>query len=619
MRPIRDYAVIGDCRTAALVSRDGSIDWLCWPRFDSPSIFAALLDESAGYWHLAPTMPFETVRSYIDDTNILQTRFQSPSGSAVLTDLMPVASEEAKRTLLTPDHEILRIIECEQGEIDVQMRLEPRPDYAGQPPSIRGAGRLGIKIETGEGLLVLRTDLPLEHVGASGVRASARLRAGERRYASLTFADEWPTILPPLGDWSQQAVTRSVSWWQQWVSRITYDGPARDAVVRSALVLKLLAYAPSGAVVAAPTTSLPERIGGDLNWDYRFCWLRDASLTVRALFGLGCVEEADAFIGWLLHSTRLTQPALRILYDVYGNMPDRERILKQLGGYYGSRPVRVGNAATEQLQLDVYGEVIDAVAHFVGTGGTLDRETQRMLSGFGEYVCKHWNEPDEGIWEPRSGKGHNTHSRVLCWTALDRLLQLHAKGYLRGAPVADFQRNRELIRNDVFERAWNKDIESYAARLDGDRLDASLLLLSWYGFEDARSYRMRKTYTRIQEHLGAGNGLLFRYRTADSPGEGAFGICSFWGAEYLALGGGTIEEAQTTLERLSGYANDVGLFAEEIDPQTGGALGNFPQAFTHVGLINTALSLARRLGGEKPLERTIPLRQPQPSERKARV
>jgi len=619
MRPIRDYAVIGDCRTAALVSRDGSIDWLCWPRFDSPSIFAALLDESAGYWRLAPIMPFETVRSYIDDTNILQTRFQSPSGSAVLTDLMPVASEEAKRTLLTPDHEILRIIECEQGEIDVQMRLEPRPDYAGQPPSIRGAGRLGIKIETGEGLLVLRTDLPLEHVGASGVRASARLRAGERRYASLTFADEWPTILPPLGDWSQQAVTRSVSWWQQWVSRITYDGPARDAVVRSALVLKLLAYAPSGAVVAAPTTSLPERIGGDLNWDYRFCWLRDASLTVRALFGLGCVEEADAFIGWLLHSTRLTQPALRILYDVYGNMPDRERILKQLGGYYGSRPVRVGNAATEQLQLDVYGEVIDAVAHFVGTGGTLDRETQRMLSGFGEYVCKHWNEPDEGIWEPRSGKGHNTHSRVLCWTALDRLLQLHAKGYLRGAPVADFQRNRELIRNDVFERAWNKDIESYAARLDGDRLDASLLLLSWYGFEDARSYRMRKTYTRIQEHLGAGNGLLFRYRTADSPGEGAFGICSFWGAEYLALGGGTLEEAQAALERLSAYANDVGLFAEEIDPQTGDALGNFPQAFTHVGLINTALSLMHRLGGEKPLERTIPLRQPQPSERKARV
>jgi GH15 family glucan-1,4-alpha-glucosidase len=619
MRPIQEYALIGDCRTAALVSRGGSIDWLCWPRFDSPSIFAALLDESAGYWRLAPITPFEAARAYIDGTNILQTRFQSRSGSAVLTDLMPVASEEAKRTLLMPDHELLRIIECEHGEIDIQMELEPRPGYAGHQPSIRNAGVLGIKIETRQGLLVLRTDLPLEHVGASGVRASARLRAGQTRYASLTFADEWPNILPPLGDWSRQAVTRSVAWWQGWASRIAYDGPARDAVVRSALVLKLLAYAPSGAVVAAPTTSLPERIGGDLNWDYRFCWLRDASLTVRALFGLGCVEEADAFISWLLHSTRLTQPELRILYDVHGNMPECERTLKQFGGYHGSRPVRIGNAATEQLQLDVYGEVIDAVAHFVGTGGMLDRETQRMLSAFGEYVCSHWNEPDEGIWEPRSGKGHNTHSRVLCWTALDRLLQLHAEGHLRGAPVADFQRNRELIRNDVLERAWNKDVESYAARLDSDRLDASLLLLSWYGFEDARTYRMRKTYARIQRHLGAGNGLLYRYRTADSPGEGAFGICSFWGAEYLALGGGTPEEAQTAFERLCGYANDVGLFAEEIDPQTGGALGNFPQAFTHVGLINTALSLARRLRGEQPLERTAPQRPPQPSERKARV
>jgi GH15 family glucan-1,4-alpha-glucosidase len=619
MKPIQDYAVIGDCRTAALVSRDGSVDWLCWPRFDSPSIFAAILDERAGRWSLAPDAPLSATRWYIDETNVLQTRIQTSSGSVVMTDLMPVASEEDKHNLPLPDHEILRIVECERGEVDIRMRLEPRPHYARRRPHIRDAGRLGIRIDTGEGLLVLRTDAPLDGVDDGCVRARTTLRAGQTLHASLTFADDWPAVLPPLGDWSHQAIARSIAWWRNWASRIRYDGPVRDAVVRSALVLKLLAYAPSGAVVAAPTTSLPERIGGNLNWDYRFCWLRDASLTVRALFGLGCIEEADAFISWLLHTTRLTRPELRILYDVYGNMPEGEQILSHLGGYRGSRPVRIGNAAIGQLQLDVYGEVIDATTHFVRTGGTLDRETERMLCAFGEYVCRHWNEPDEGIWEPRSGKGHNTHSRVLCWTALDRLLQLHATGYLQRAPVAEFRTTRELIRKDVAERAWNTDIDSYVARLDGDRLDASLLLLAWYGFEDPRSDRMRKTYARLQKHLSAGNGLLYRYRTADSPGEGAFGICCFWGAEYLALGGGTAKDAEVTLERLCGYANDVGLLAEEIDPQTGAALGNFPQAFTHVGLINAALSLVRRLEGERPLERAMPARPPKPREREART
>jgi GH15 family glucan-1,4-alpha-glucosidase len=608
VKTIHDYAVIGDCRTAALVSRDGSIDWLCWPRFDSPAIFGALLDDSAGRWTLAPTAVAASERRYIDDTNVLETRLRSPSGSVVLTDLMPVASEDEKRVLLLPDHEILRVVECEDGEVEMQLRLEPHPDYARRQPRIRDAGSQGIRIETREGVLVLRTDMPGITVDRGGVRARATLRAGQTLHASLTFADDWPAVLPPLGAWSRDAVSRSVAWWRKWSSQIEYDGPARDAVVRSALVLKLLDYAPSGAVVAAPTTSLPERVGGDLNWDYRYCWLRDASLTVRALFGLGCVDEADAFMSWLLHTTRLTQPALRILYNVYGNQPADEQILKHLGGYRASRPVRIGNAATEQIQLDVYGEVIDAATHFVRTGGTVDRDTARMLCGFGNYVCRHWQEPDEGIWEPRSGKGRNTHSHVLCWTALDRLLQLHANGHLAGAPVAEYVKHRELIRREVQARAWNTTLDSYVARLDEDRLDASLLLLAWYGFEDAGGERMRKTYARIQERLGAGNSLLYRYRTADSPGEGAFGICSFWGAEYLALGGGTEHEARDAFERLCGYANDVGLFAEEIDPETGAALGNFPQAFTHVGLINTALTLSRRLEGETPLERAVPAR-----------
>jgi GH15 family glucan-1,4-alpha-glucosidase len=250
----------------------------------------------------------------------------------------------------------------------------------------------------------------------------------------------------------------------------------------------------------------------------------------------------------------------------------------------------------------VYGEVIDAVAHFVGAGGTLDRDTEGALCAFGEYVCRHWQEPDDGIWEPRSGAAHNTHSRVLCWTALDRLLQLHANGHLHQAPVERFQTNRELIRREVETRAWNPRLGSYVAQLDGDRIDATLLLLSWYGFEPAGTDRMRDTYARIREALGAGDGLLYRYRTDDSPGEGAFGICSFWAAEYLALGGGTPQEARDLFERVCDYANDVGLFAEEIDPSTGAALGNFPQAFTHVGLINAAVSLARRLEGVTPLE-----------------
>ena len=546
-------------------------------------------------------------RRYVEGTNVLETRFSLEDGSELLlTDLMPIEIGGGAPLCFVPEHEILRVVECESGKVELEMLFDPRPGYGLASFRAVDAGRLGVRVQTPSGLLVLRTDLPLTTANHGPIRGHGTLRAGEARHFSLTLAEQWQAVLPPLGKWSRESVARSVAWWKDWASHLTYEGPARDSVARSALALKLLIYAPSGAVIAAPSTSLPERIGGDLNWDYRFCWLRDGSLTVRALFGLGYAEEAEGFVSWLLQATRLTQPKLRILYDVHGNKPNPERIFNHLAGYAGSRPVRIGNAAVDQLQLDVYGEVIHAATELVRREGDLDRETRGMLRAFGEFVCQNWQRPDEGIWEPRSGKAHNTHSRVLCWAALDRLLELHRKGHLPRVPALKFAENRELIRRDVETRAWNSALRSYVARLDGDRLDASLLLLPWYGFEKASSERMRQTYARIRDHLGAGGGLLYRYRREDFPGEGAFGICGFWGAEYLALGGGTIEDAQQTFERLCAFANDVGLFAEEIDPATGHALGNFPQAFTHVGLINAALSLAGRLEGEEPVPRQVP-------------
>ncbi len=353
-------------------------------------------------------------------------------------------------------------------------------------------------------------------------------------------------------------------------------------------------YAPSGAMIAAPTTSLPERIGGDLNWDYRFCWLRDAAFTARALFGLGYTEEADAFVDWMLHATRLTRPELRVLYDVYGEGHTKETQLAHFNGYRGSRPVRIGNAAREQLQLDVYGEVIEAVAHFLEHGGRLDRETQKMLRQFGEYICRHWQDPDNGIWEPRGERQHYTHSRLLCWVALDRLIVMQNSGRIEGIPTEQFAKSRDSIRRDIEAHGWNSELESYTQVLGGDTLDATLLLMALHEFSDASSPRMRDTFLRVKERLGAGPGLLYRYERSREAHEGAFALCCFWMSDFLARGGGSLAAAHRTFGQTLAYANDLGLFAEEIDPRSGDALGNFPQAFTHVGLINTALSLAKR-------------------------
>jgi GH15 family glucan-1,4-alpha-glucosidase len=594
---IQDHGVIGNGRSAALISRFGSIDWLCWPQFDSGSLFAAILDSKiGGHWSICPVGDAQTERRYLENTNVLETTFRTATARIVLTDFMPVASEEEKRRILWPENEIIRRLECQQGEAEVQIDFVPRPDYARSRFDFKDRRALGLRIDLDRHVLTLRGDAKL---ASSGDRAFARvkLKAGDVISFSLTFSSEAPAVVPPLGDLVGEKLERTANWWRQWAAQSTYHGPYRQAVTRSALVLKLLSFSPSGAIVAAPTTSLPEKIGGDRNWDYRFAWLRDAAFTVRALFGLGYEDDAEAFVNWLLHATRLTQPELRVLYDVYGERPPNECSLDHLAGHANSAPVRLGNAASNQIQLDTYGELVEAVAHFF-RDRSIDREMQQMLRQCGEFVCKHWREPDHGIWEYRDQRRHYTHSRLMCWVALDRLIDLHTRRRMK-IDLERMQKNRDEIRDEIETQAWNAGIEAYTQTLGGDGMDANALLLAYQGFEEAKSERMEKTHRRIREKLRPRGGLLFRDERSREKGEGAFALCGFWEVDFLARAG-RLDEAREVFEAAMAYANDLDLFGEEIDPETGDALGNFPQAFTHLGVINAALSLAK---SERNLQR----------------
>lgn len=585
---IQEHAAIGDGRSVALVARDGALDWLCWPVFDSPAIFAGLLDpERGGAWRIGPIGPARVTRRYRDDTNVLETRFETPSGVAVLTDLMCV--EDA-----TPrphsSHELLRRVACERGHVEIELVFAPRPAFGRHPPRLQPTGHLGLRCEVGAMLHALHGERPVEVVDQ---RAVARfvLAAGDAAAFSLTYDDDIAAI-PLLGAHACERIEATCRAWRRWLSPLTYDGPDRDVVVRGLLATKLLSFAPSGAVIAAATTSLPERVGADLNWDYRFCWLRDASFTARAFFDLGFHDDAVAFCGWLLHTTRLTRPELRILYDVYGRPPASEEELPELAGYRGSRPVRIRNGASTQLQLDCYGEVLDAATWLHANAG-LDREIEKLLADFGGFVLANWRRPDHGIWEERGAPRHRTHSRVLSWVALDRLLQLRARGLARRIDLDAVARSRAEIRDDIVAHAWNPAIASYTDVYGSSTLDASVLLLPWYGFEDARSTRMAATYRAIAQRLCAGPGLYWRNEDGLRVGEGAFGICSAWVVDYLVRAE-RHAEARAVFDAFVRCANDVGLFGEEVDPATREALGNFPQAYTHVGLLSAALALARR-------------------------
>jgi GH15 family glucan-1,4-alpha-glucosidase len=587
---IEDYGLVGDCRTCALISRAGSIDWLCLPDFSSSSIFAAILDhEQGGRFSISPRGAFVATRRYLGRTPVLETIFETARGVARLTDLLPVVDGTAS---LQPMREVLRIIEGVTGELDLEVCIDPRPDYGRTRPRLNHRGKLGWCYSWSNELLAVRSEFDFTQAGNS-LHATTRVRAGARIRVGLSYVRGDVGVLSLLGADADARLTRTSRWWQGWTDRSRYEGPYIDAVQRSALTLKLLTFSLSGAVIAAPTTSLPEAIGGSRNWDYRYCWLRDAGLTMQSFVGLGFHDEARAFLNWLLHATRLTWPELQVVYDVYGRTRLREEELGHFSGYRGSSPVRIGNGAYSQRQLDVYGEVVFAADAYVEGGGALDPEDCRMLAGFGEVVCRTWRDPDHSIWEMRGRPRHFTFSKLMCWVALDRLLRLEQKGAVPlGAMTAEFRRQRQAIEETIEQRGFNSAIGSYTAELEGGHVDASLLLIPCVGYRPAHDPRVVSTYERIWQRLGH-DGLLDRYeRGYDQLGsrEGAFGICGFWAAHHLACRG-DVGGAKRLFERLYAFANDLGLFGEEIDVESGAALGNFPQAFTHVGLINAAIAI----------------------------
>ena len=601
---IRDLALVGDCRSAALIDRGGDVVWLCWPRFDSEALFAALVDdERRGHFRLRPQGEWRVERRYLPDTNVLETRFLREGAEVVLTDVMTVAGESDQRRMPIPEHELLRRVECASGEAAIELSLVLAPSFGLRPVRVHSHPRLGLCCEASEGAFLFRGEAPLSEVpgspGAFGARFT--LRAGEVRRFSLGYSAEAPAVLSPLGVAADDAIRRTSRWWRSWAGRCMYRGPYRDAVIRSALALKLLCYAPSGAIVAAASCSLPERVGGEMNWDYRYCWLRDAAFTCRVLYGLGYQEEAESFIHWLLHITSLSQPRLRVLFDPFGQPSPEERELEGAQGYRGSRPVRLGNGAARQLQMDLHGELVDAVYAHCRRGGELDRDTESLLATIGDFVMRCWELPDQGIWELRGPPRPYTHSRVLCWTALDRLIELQRLHHFRRVKldVGALSRARAAIRESVETQGYDARSGSYVDVLGGSEPDAALLLLPWYAFEPAGSPRVRGTFRRMVEQLSAPGGVFFRNAGLRALGDGGFVACGFWAAELLADGGGPLPLARAWFERLLRCCNDVGLMSEELDPVYGEAIGNFPQAYSHVGLISTALALEARARQER--------------------
>ena len=584
--PIEDYALIGDGRTAALVERDGSIDWLCLPNFDSPSVFGAILDaERGGTFELRPAIPFTSSRRYIPRTNVLETVFTTDAGAVRVVDAMTIPDER-----LPPMRELVRSIEGLSGLVPMVWRCAARFDYGRARPE--PSWRVGVPVAAwgGEAVGVANWDAGTPAWTDGAVESQWAMRAGARSLLALTTAYGEPLVFPSRAA-ALSRLEATIAFWDRWSSERGYEGPWADLVLRSALVLKLLIFAPSGASVAAPTTSLPEEIGGERNWDYRFCWVRDSNFMIDALLHLGCYEEARSLFWWFTQATALTAPMIDVLYRLDGGRGADERDV-DLAGYRQSRPVRVGNGAVGQRQHDIYGALFETAWLYSSGHRALDADTGALLARIADHVCRIWARPDSGIWEVRNGPFHFTHSKAMCWVALDRAARLAAAGEMPARHAVRWRREADAIRAYIEKECWSDEVGSYT-RVAGSRdLDASLLMLPLLEYSDGGDARIRGTIDAIDRTLRVGD-IVYRYRAEDGvPGiEGCFLNCSFWLVSALACCG-RVDDASALMERLTARANDVGLYAEEVDPRSGAFLGNFPQALVHLALIDAATSFA---------------------------
>lgn len=588
-QPISAYGVIGDMRTAALVGLNGSIDWCCLPEFSSPSTFAAILDAArGGRFQISPKGPHTSEQRYLPATNVLITAFHDSSGALELCDFMPV-SAEGKRPHFA---EIHRQISCTRGQMDITVCFSPRFDYAEKAAHIipRHNGLLATDDDNEAAALSAPRDLWWQ-IGESGATAELRLRAGESAWFVLRYDDD--EVLPIASYQSQSQLRQTIAFWDGWVATIDYQGTHRAVVERSALTLKLLCYEPTGAIIAAPTTSLPEQIGGERNWDYRYVWLRDASFTLDALQGLGQHAEASAFMAFLRRITRkATDSHLQIMYAVDGGRDLPERTLPHLSGYRDSAPVRVGNAAVTQLQLDVYGEIL-ATAYKWSRNAAIGEGTWWSLSRLVDWVAVHWVDRDSGIWEVRASEEHYVMSKVMCWVALDRGVRM-AREFELPANVSLWETSRDAVWAEVMEKGWSEKRQSFVQFYGTEALDAANLVIPIVGFLPPDHERVKGTIAAtLRDLTSEDRELVYRYRNDDGlPGEeGVFAICTFWMAQALVLSGDA-EQGERIFCRMLKHANHLGLYSEELDPATGGFAGNFPQGLTHIALINCALALA---------------------------